>query len=921
MVEVGARWWAFDFHTHTPASMDYGRAEVQLRGTMTPRDWLLSFVEKGIECVAVTDHNTGGWVNDLKREAELLRGEGKSIYVFPGVEITANGNVHILAIFDPDKTSEDIAAVVGAAKFRGQFGNSDAVAEESPENIVEEIIRSGGVAIPAHIDMKAGMCHIQSAQTIGQICRKASAVEIIFPQGGRSEEHDELIRKYRAIDCDLAEVIGSDSHHPNEVGRAYTWIKMSKPTIEGVRLALVDGSSSVKRSEQVVGDPNAVSSSVIKSISISNAKYCGRGKALEIKFNPWLNSIIGGRGSGKSSILEFMRIGFGRSKDLLEIPGRSEVKDTFSRFAQKSDSRDADGVLLDDTVIQCIIKKEGAYYLLKWVFGAKNVEIFRWDGAAWGTEQGDARSRFPIKIFSQKQIYDLAKNPSALIRLIDESDSVDMFGWKMQWDDKSNHFFAVCGQRREQQAKLSNKGVLLGQLADVNQKIELIESSGHAKILSAFNSASAKEKVLREYVSSFSSLGAGVLGVLRTTAEPVIDVSSFDAGSEVDLELLESVKALSRVHHELREGLESLIKDAEEKVNGFSAWLEGSRFSAVQNSCFDEYKKLVDELTRKGVDNPSEYQQLVESRAEIQRKIDELSSVEAEVAKLTDQINSAYTELIGLRKELTTRRMGFIKRYFAGNSSIELKLEPLCNVRDMEESFRALIGRADGAFSGDIYDQEKGGGFLFALSQRLQLMAEVDFDKPESLSKIFDVVHSFKADIFGFSNGQIFGCPIGKRFSDFMAQLPPHSFDRLNLWFPDDQLVVRYNDGKRLRDISQGSAGQKAATILSFLLSYGSEPLILDQPEDDLDNGLISSLIVSKLQENKARRQVVVVTHNPNIVVNGDSELVIALQDKGNIVVSASGGLQEVSVRKEVCEIMEGGKLALQQRYRRMIAV
>nr|WP_141243657.1 PHP domain-containing protein [Pseudomonas indica] len=124
MVEVGARWWAFDFHTHTPASMDYGRAEVQLRGTMTPRDWLLSFVEKGIECVAVTDHNTGGWVNDLKREAELLRGEGKSVYVFPGVEITANGNVHILAIFDPDKTSEDIAAVVGLQSSEGNLATA-----------------------------------------------------------------------------------------------------------------------------------------------------------------------------------------------------------------------------------------------------------------------------------------------------------------------------------------------------------------------------------------------------------------------------------------------------------------------------------------------------------------------------------------------------------------------------------------------------------------------------------------------------------------------------------------------------------------------------------------------------------------------------------------------------------------------------
>ncbi|MNZ87871.1 hypothetical protein D3C78_1067460 [compost metagenome] len=292
-----------------------------------------------------------------------------------------------------------------------------------------------------------------------------------------------------------------------------------------------------------------------------------------------------------------------------------------------------------------------------------------------------------------------------------------------------------------------------------------------------------------------------------------------------------------------------------------------------------------------------------------------------EVSSLTEKINTTYYELIELRKELTRRRIGFIKRHLSGNTSIDLKIEPLCNARDMEESFRSVIGRSDGAFSGDIYDQEKGSGFLHTLCQQLQLMADLDFDRPESLSDVFNKIHSFKGDVFNFNSGQILGCPIGKRFSDFMGQIQPHSFDRINLWFPDDQLVVRYNDGKRLRDISQGSAGQKAATILSFLLSYGNEPLILDQPEDDLDNGLISSLIVSKLQENKARRQVVVVTHNPNIVVNGDSELVIALQDKGNIVVSASGGLQELSVRKEVCEIMEGGKQALQQRYRRMIAV
>lgn len=921
MVEVGARWWKFDFHTHTPASMDYGRAEPQLKETVTPREWLTTFIDKGIECVAVTDHNTGVWVNGLKEAAAQLRSEGKTIYVFPGVEITANGNIHILGIFDPEKTSEDIMAVVGAAKFRGQYGNSDAVAEESAENVVDEIVRSGGVAIPAHVDMKAGMCQVQSSHTISQICKKASAVEVVFPEGGRSAEHDELIRRFRGVDSDLAEVIGSDSHHPTEVGRAYTWIKMSTPTIDGLRLALIDGTSSVKRSETVASDPNAVSSTLIHSISISDAKYCGRGKPLEIKFNPWLNSIIGGRGSGKSSILEFIRIGAGRSKDLTEIPGRSEVKETFSRFAQKSVSRDADGVLLDDTKILCTIRKEGAYYLLKWQYSAQQIEIFKWDGVSWVAEQGDARSRFPIKIFSQKQIYDLAKNPNALVRLIDESDSVDLLGWKMKWSDRENHFLALCGQRREQQGKLSNKSVLVGQLADVNQKIQLIEASGHARVLSAFNSATAKKKAVYDYVSSYSSLGEKVLEVLDGSDDSSLDEAAFDPESAVDSEVIQRVRLLSEAREELRSSLAGLIAAAEQKVKDFNAWLSISQFNAVQKQCFDEYTDLVQELTRQGVQNPSEYQQLVASRASIQGRIQELDSIEAEVSQTTQKINQVYAELIELRKELTRRRIEFIERNFAGNDTIDLKIEPLCNVADMEESFRKVIGRMDGTFAGDIYDQEKKTGFLYALSQQLMLLTEQGPKGEGVLSAVFDLVHSFKGEFYNLGSGQVLGCSLGKRFSDYFAQSQPQVLDQLSVWFPDDQLVVRYSDGKRLRDISQGSAGQKAATILSFLLSYGNEPLVLDQPEDDLDNGLISSLIVSRLQENKARRQVIVVTHNPNIVVNGDSEFVVALQDKGNIEISASGGLQELSVRREVCEIMEGGKLALQQRYRRMISV
>ncbi len=68
---------------------------------------------------------------------------------------------------------------------------------------------------------------------------------------------------------------------------------------------------------------------------------------------------------------------------------------------------------------------------------------------------------------------------------------------------------------------------------------------------------------------------------------------------------------------------------------------------------------------------------------------------------------------------------------------------------------------------------------------------------------------------------------------------------------------------------------------MAFLFSYGEEPIILDQPEDDLDNHRIYDLIVGQLRRIKQRRQVIVVTHNANIVVNGDAELVVTLAARG----------------------------------------
>ena len=161
-----------------------------------------------------------------------------------------------------------------------------------------------------------------------------------------------------------------------------------------------------------------------------------------------------------------------------------------------------------------------------------------------------------------------------------------------------------------------------------------------------------------------------------------------------------------------------------------------------------------------------------------------------------------------------------------------------------------------------------------------------------------------------------------QRFANHIGKLPPEVFDRLDLWYPEDSLQVEYSavgDGRQFRSLQEGSPGQKTAALLAFLLSYGEEPLILDQPEDDLDNHLIYDLIVTQLREVKRSRQVIVVTHNANIVVNGDAELVVALNARGGETQKECDDcLQVPKVRETICEVMEGGRTAFEDRYRRI---
>lgn len=301
----GARWWKFDLHTHTPASVDYGAGPTQasLRG-MSPRDWLLDYMRAGVDCVAVTDHNSGEWIDELKAALAALEREASSDYrplhLFPGVEITANGGIHVLAVLGPGKGSSHVATLLGAAGYGGEPGCSDVAASKAPIGVVEAILDAGGLPILAHVDGPSGAGALPG-NTLKPLrdVEGLLAVEVV-------DADREMPGAYRENRPAWAEVLGSDSHHPSG-GRAarfpgshYTWVKMARPSLEGLRLALLDGGGfSIRRSDEAEAlDPFARPGHFVEAIEIGEARYMGRGEPSRLEFHPAFNVLVGGRGTG-----------------------------------------------------------------------------------------------------------------------------------------------------------------------------------------------------------------------------------------------------------------------------------------------------------------------------------------------------------------------------------------------------------------------------------------------------------------------------------------------------------------------------------------------------------------------------------------------------------------------------------------------
>ena len=890
----GSRWWRLDLHTHSPESKDFHRENDEVRDWL---GWIEAAANAGLDAVALTDHNTAAGISEIQ---DVATGVANAPVLFPGVEVTASDGVHLLVLADPLCSQKHIDDLLSRSGIPVDArGLEHARSRLSVEQILDHL-GSDAVILGAHVNGPKGILDELKGQQRLAVLRNPNLAAVEVDPGTDLDE-SWLDGSKSEVGRRISRIWASDGHRFEDLGRRFTWVKMTRPDIEGLRLALLDGTSSLKCAmRENPGDPNAQRGELmIEGVTVADARFIGRPEPVTIRFNPWLNAIIGGRGTGKSTLVDLCRKTLRREAELDASGDRGEegsLRKLFERRMRIPPSR-KEGLLTERTRMEVVYRRHGERFALSWNRHGAEPAITRLIGDRRTPEEGSISERFPVRIYSQKQLFALAQDPDALLAIIDDSPDVQAAERNREIEHLKSAYLSQRAQARAAAARASGLSARRAALSDVQRKLDFLQEGGQARRLSEYRKrrqqddlwnavVEAAREAVGDIAASVEQLSVADLGSVRLDSEGDPSWASLDSAQA----------ALSRVVGSLRSTVLTNVEATQDEVRKILESEDVTRWQKALADSEASFREATAELAERGIRDPGEYDNLLSDAARLQREIQALEQEHSrarQVARGAAETLKRYRERRGA---LGAARVAFAVD--ASGEIIRVEVAPLANNAGLSSSLVGILGT-------ERFEADRR-----ALADRI---------REQSGEWSWESLDEVVTDMRRFLAGQVDSWPTeDHRFEAALKRVPPERIDRLALYAPDDSVGVHFRGRSRgWQPLTQGSPGQQTAALLAFVLGHGCEPIILDQPEDDLDNTLIYDLLVSQLKEAKLRRQVIVVTHNPNIVVHGDAELVLSLEaGEGQSRIGCSGGLQEEKVREEICRVMEGGREAFESRYR-----
>lgn len=909
----GLKWYKTDLHLHTLTSPCFEDND------STPEDWVNRCLEQGLHCVAVTDHNNGDGIDKIKEAA------GEKLVVFPGVEVTCDtSKIHVLVLFDPKHGSGYVNEfLVKLDIYEEDRGKTATSTNKSIFEVSEIAAKRGGIVIPAHIDQFAGLGtlsfeaknkiledpNINAVQIVHDFLYKeeldSSTLERKFNDLYSSIENSEW-KKWVEVasfykDKDIAKLTFSDNPYKENsskhglygIGSRFTWIKMdNEVTVESLKQALLMPTVRIINDTDFQENHSFHTDVYIEKLEVHKTIY-NNNQVNTIHFNPQLTTIIGGRGTGKSSILKLLRTCLNLSD---EIEKYKEIYKDHSEFCQENDGEL--GVFTDESKIDLLINVGKSKYEVNYAYkrGAEEFSLivhYENDEKKYydTTTTIEILKDLKINMFSQKQVYEISKKPNALRDFIDSN-----LGQEENKSDEINILINKHAQNSlsiiEIEKKISQKASLEIKLNELNIKKGKLNLPQVKTLLDKSNTYENESQELKRYLSFLENK----IEQLETAVEYKYSGNSYtyqpDHKEELDGLLEQSDTLITSIN-------ESVLKEVEkakEHYDNLKRQLNVSNWSKEYITYRERLKKIKSEevdIDRLIVENQNTQMEITE----IEKKLEEIKEIEQKVSSLKSENETILTDIKSLRKEMREQRNNYLKQILADNDMLKVEVNGYRDKIHFEQIFREHIGKSVG-FDSDL---EKVINFCF---------------NGQAIDKIQEFYSIVQEEAHTGANS----LRLGLKFFKHITSLSTSKLLMLSALLPEDEILIKYKTmgSSTYKPLSNASAGQKTSAILTLLLSSGNSPLILDQPEDDLDNSLIYSLIVDRILKSKNNRQIIIVTHNANIPVNADSELINVMNSEQlSFNPVGTGSIDNKDVRDSICTIMEGGVEAFKYRARK----
>lgn len=830
-------------------------------------------LEHGVRVVGIADH---GSVEGLDALRAALTSAG--VVVFPGFEIASTEKIHMVCLFAEDTTRDQLN------RYLGKLDLTDVEDGVRPSShgcleLATRIEKLHGFWYAAHITGNNGLLRLnkdggglQHIWTNARCVRVAQIPDVAsaLPDNYRTIVENKNLEYYR--DRPITVINAKDVAKPEDLDDPHSssWIKMTRPSFEAFKIAFLDPESRVRlRLDEAAH-------SVISELRVHGGYLDG----LEARFSDHLNAVIGGRGTGKSTLLECLRYA-------LELSPKGKQAQRLHQDIIKENLGKQAGTI--ELKVRSAARHGNAFTISR-RFGEP--PIVR--DASGAVSSQAPRDLLPqLEVYGQNEIFELAQDGPSRARLLERFLPADR-----TLDESREVLRKRLAENADKTAKARNDldelSALVDRLPKLGEQLKGFQAMGIEAKLEKTPLLARERQLIERANEELAGMQAAVAALgpagpdLAFLSDKAVEGLPNAARLVAIRSQLEKLGVMLAEHHtQLEEAIEATTQALAPHVDAWRAAI-----AATERELEVALGNLPNMAGKSGREVGAAYRQLTQEIERIRPQAAKTETLRQLVATLEQERTSLIAALSDLRRDRASALQSAVK-------SLNARLKGKLQVELFAESDRSRLL----AFLTECRLEGVG-------EKRLAWLDEASVT-PLALARSIRLGASKLSQDYGLT-------PL---VADALAKLPHSKVLALEAVELDDKVRIKLNvahgSAELYRDLDHLSTGQQCTAVLHLLLLDNLDPLIVDQPEDNLDNAFIAERIVRELRDAKTQRQFLFSTHNANIPVFGDAEwigVLTASENQGRLEPHNQGSIDVANIREQAAEILEGGRVAFMQR-------